>query len=113
MALDIEPGDFLIVGSATYPIRAVDHYESHPFGASAGFARMASVTCSTKRSPAVTSGKRGTPTTKLASLTCTPLDPVSSETAVYLNIKTPYTTRQTIISDDTDFARVIIDVRRD
>ncbi len=40
---------------------------------------MATVTASTKRSPAISSGKRGAPATQEASLACTPLDPIDAE----------------------------------
>ena len=112
MALDIEAGDFLVVGSTEYPVRAVEHYESHGFGTSAAFALRASVSCSTKRSPAVSGSKRGAPAAKLAGLSCTPLDPVDAETETHLQMQTPYTTRQTFISDGTDYARLILEERR-
>jgi len=112
MALDIQPGDFLVVNSTEYPIRSVAHYDAHGFGDSPGFALMASVSCSTKRSPAVTGSKRGAPATKLSGLSCTPLDPVDPETAFHMQMKTPYTTRQTFIDDGTDYAKLILDVRR-
>lgn len=43
------------------------------------FAHMATVTASTKRIPAISSGKRGTPVTNIASLKCTPLDPIGTQ----------------------------------
>jgi hypothetical protein len=50
---------------------------------SASFRRMASVTASTKRPPAVnlTTGQRGEPELHLPSLHCTPLDPAESQKA--------------------------------
>ena len=45
------------------------------------FTKLATVTASTKRSPAVSSGKIGTRTTQVASLMCTPIDPISSAQA--------------------------------
>lgn len=49
---------------------------------SSSFARMATVTASTKRMGAVSSGGlTGDLETQVASLKCTPLDPVSPETA--------------------------------
>jgi len=48
-------------------------------GTSASFKRMASVSASTKRRPAASGGRVGSPTTNLSSLTCTPLDPVDAE----------------------------------
>lgn len=112
MALDIQAGDFLVVNSTEYPIRAVSHFEDHGFGDSPAFALMASVSCSTKRSPDVSGSKRGAPATKLSNLACTPLDPVNPETETHLQLKTPFTTRQTFISDGTDFVKLIVEERR-
>lgn len=112
MALDIQAGDFLVVGSTEYPIRAVAHYEDHGFGTSPAFTLRASVSCSTKRSPAVASSKRGAPAASLSGLSCTPLDPVDPETAMQLQMQTPYTTRQTFISNGTDYAKLILEERR-
>jgi len=41
--------------------------------------RFLTLTASTKRSPAASGGKIGAPETNIASLSCTPLDPVSAE----------------------------------
>jgi hypothetical protein len=112
MALDIDAGDVLVVSSTEYPIRAVEHYESHGFGTSSAFSLLASVSCSTKRSPATSGGKRGAPAEHLTGLSCTPLDPVDAETETHMEVKTPYTTRQTFISDGTDYARLIVNERR-
>lgn len=56
----------------------------------AGFLRAATLTASTKRSPALSAGKRGTPSTWLASFRCTPLDPVDPETRQRLGLLTPH-----------------------
>jgi len=112
MALDILAGDFLVVGSDEYPVRAVEDWSTHGFGTSASFALMASVSCTTKRPPAVSSGKRGAPAEKLTGLKCTPLDRVQPELAFQIPSATPYDTLQTFISDGTDYARLILDNRR-
>jgi len=52
------------------------------------FARLASVTASTKRPPTVSGGKRGAAVTYVASLRCTPLDPVDPSTAPELRLRT-------------------------
>lgn len=44
---------------------------------SASFTRLATVTASTKRPPALSGGNRGVPATKIASLKCLPLMPAS------------------------------------
>ena len=46
---------------------------------SAAFDLMATVTASTKRPPAVSSGLRGAAVENLSTLACTPLDPVDAE----------------------------------
>ena len=50
---------------------------------SPSFARMASVTASTKRLPAVSGAKRGEPAENVASLKCTPLDPVQDQVDLF------------------------------
>lgn len=63
---------------------------------------MASVTCGTKRSPASVSGVRGDPATNLTGLKCLPLDPVSAELRVRLELDTPYELLQTMIEGGPD-----------
>lgn len=61
--------------------------------------RFLTVTASTKRAPAVASGKRGTPTTQVASLRCTPLDPVDAELRQRLALSTPHELLQTFTAE--------------
>lgn len=68
----------------------------------AGFWRMATITASTKRSPAASGGKRGTPTAFIASLRCAPLDPVDPETRQRLAINTPHELLQTFVDAGLD-----------
>ena len=70
----------------------------------AGFARAATVEASTKRSPALVSGKRGTPATYLASIRVTPLDPVDPEMRERLALNTPHELLQTFVDGDWDIA---------
>ena len=58
-------------------------------------ARFLTVTASTKRAPAISSGKRGTPTTNVSSLKCTPLDPVEPEVRQRLALNTPHELMET------------------
>lgn len=109
MALDIIPGDFLVVATVEYPIRAVWGYSDHDFGDSAMFTDWATVSCKTTRSPAVASGKRGLPANNLTSIKCTPLDPANPETIFQLQMQTPNTKLETFISDGTDYSRLIIE----
>lgn len=50
---------------------------------------LTTVTASTKRPPAISGGKRGAPTAKLSSLSITPLDPLSMDTAQRMGIGSP------------------------
>lgn len=56
----------------------------------AGFLRAATITGSTKRAPATSSGKRAAPAPHLASIRLTPLDPVDAETRQRLALNTPH-----------------------
>ncbi len=66
---------------------------------SASFRRMARLTASTKRSPLIAGGKVGVPALHVPELRCTPLDPISAETAQRLGLDTPYTLRQIFVAD--------------
>lgn len=100
MALDIKNGDVLVVGTEEYPIRAVSFWAG-PSGTMpyTGLQRLANVTASTKRSPGIVGGKVGTPVTSIASLTCTPLDPVDPELRQRLGLQTPHEVLQVFVPD--------------
>lgn len=61
--------------------------------------RFLTVTASTKRAPAISSGKRGTPVTQVTSLRCTPLDPVDPELRQRLALNTPHELLQTFTAE--------------
>ncbi len=69
---------------------------------SKSFARAANVTASTKRPPTIASGKRGAPTTNIASLSCTPLDPIDPELRQRLALETPHELLQTFVDTALD-----------
>jgi hypothetical protein len=69
---------------------------------SASFARLAVVTASTRRSPAVAGGKRGPPATHVSSLACTPLDPVDPEVRQRLMLESPNAILETFMQADVD-----------
>ena len=69
---------------------------------SLGFTRFATVTASTKRPPAISSGKRGAAVQNLASLSCLPLDPVDPELQQRLGIDTPHEVLQTFTQNGLD-----------
>jgi hypothetical protein len=64
-----------------------------------GFSRMATVTASTKRAPAISGGKRGAPATQVAALRCTPLDPVDPELHQQVALGTPMELLQTFTAE--------------
>lgn len=69
---------------------------------SLGFTRMATVTASTKRPPAISSGIRGAATANLSSLACFPLDPLDPELRARLGIDTPHELLQTFVQGGLD-----------
>lgn len=60
--------------------------------------RFLTVTASTKRAPAIAGGKRGVAVTQVASLKCTPLDPVDPELRQRLALSTPHELLQVFTS---------------
>ena len=69
---------------------------------SKSFARLASMTASTKRSPALSGGKRGEPIENITSLSCTPLDPVDAEIRQRLALDTPHELLQCFVDGGPD-----------
>jgi|FLYN01.1.fsa_nt_gi hypothetical protein len=71
---------------------------------SASFRRLATVTASTKRPPAInaTTGLRGAPTVQIASLMCLPLDPVDPAIQQRLGLHTPHEVLSTVVDDGLD-----------
>jgi len=109
--MDILPGDYLVVGSNEYPIRAVEEWDRHRFGASASYARMATIPCSTKRNPVIDSdGNRGDPVENLTGLLSTPLDPGSAEISERPATSGPTEVVRCIISDSVDFVQLTLEI---
>jgi len=69
---------------------------------SASFAKLITVTASTKRSPNVSGGKRGAPATWLTLVMCTPLDPVDAELRQRMALETPHELKHTFTDADLD-----------
>lgn len=105
MALDIREGDILVVGAAEYPIRSCAGWAWGAKGRA--MRRLCTVTASTKRSPAPVSGKRGTPTTNLTGIRCTPVDPVDPEVAQRLGLNTPHELLQ-VTADGGEYFYVLV-----
>lgn len=108
MALDILEGDRLVVGSTEYLIRSVAEWDAHGF-AGGSFALGKSVSCSTKRPPSISGGKRGAAAENLTGLTCTPLDPVTPEIAQTAGIDSPHELLQTFLGDGTDYMHLVLE----
>lgn len=66
------------------------------------FTKLATVSASTRRPPAVSGGKRGVPATHVVSLMCTPLDPASSELVPQRLLETPMELLQTFVDNSVD-----------
>lgn len=110
MSLDILTGDIYVVGANEYPIRACAAWAWY---AGRGMRRLLKVTASTKRQPAMSSGKRGAPVTNLTGLRSTPLDPLSPEIAERLALDTPHTLLQTFVDGgDVFYDLVLEDLKR-
>jgi hypothetical protein len=108
--VDIREGDVLVVGSEEYPVKAVEIWTKASWN-TAAFKKMANVSASTKRNPAVnaTTGKRGSPVAKLSGLSITPLDPVTQDVIERLALESPVRLLETFIADSTGFVHVIVE----
>jgi len=106
--VDIKEGDVFVVGTEEHPVKAVEIWTRSNFNTSA-FAVMANVTASTKRSAAISGGKRGKPVTNLSGLACTPLDPVTQDVIERLALESPVRLLETFIADSSGFVHVIVE----
>ncbi len=106
MALDLREGDTLVIGSAEYPIKSCAEWR---WAYGGGMARLATVTGSTKRPPAISGGKRGAPVLLLASIQCTPLDPVDPEVRQRLALETPHELLETFVNSGDVFYHLVVE----
>lgn len=107
--VDIREGDILVVGTATYPVKAVEIWTKANFNTSS-FAKMANVSVSTKRNPNVdANGKRATSAQQVTGLMATPLDPVTQDVVERLALESPVRLLETFITDSTGFVHVIVE----
>jgi len=104
--LDIKEGDYLVVGVNEYPIRSCEEW-TWRYGRT--FKRMTTVTASTKRNPAIVSGKRGAPVTELTGVKCTPLDPISAELSNRLELETPHELLVSFADGGNVFYRLVLE----
>ena len=106
--MDISEGDLLSYGGTDYPIKACSDW-TMPRQSAASFARMATLSVSTKRST-LSGTIRSTPAAYLTGLNATPFDPVSPELAATVELETPAELVQTFISDGSGFVRLLLEV---
>lgn len=108
--LDIREGDFLVVGTKEYPIKAVLDFAKSEFN-TPSFAKLCTVTASTKRPPTVnaSTGLRSTSSTNLSNLKCMPLDPASNEIMVRYGTGAPTELLTTFIADAAGFVELILE----
>lgn len=66
------------------------------------FAKMATVSCSTKRAGGFTDGNRSVSASNLTGLKCTPLDPVDPQLQQRMALDTPHLLLQTFIDGNND-----------
>jgi hypothetical protein len=110
MALDIVEGDILVANGKEYPIRSCAEWA---WGYGRAMRRLLKVTVSTKRSPAITSGKRGAPAVKLSGLRCTPIDPADPEVRQRLALNTPHELLQAFVDGgDVYYHLIVEDLKR-
>lgn len=106
MALDIREGDYLVNGTKEHPIKSCAEW-AWSYGR--GARRLMTLTVSTKRQPAMVSGKRGGRTTKLTGLKSTPLDPVNAEIRQRLPVASPYELLQAFVDGGDVFYHLILE----
>ena len=106
MALDIREGDMLTVGGVDYPIRAC---ASWTWRHGRGIRRMCELEAGTKRSPAVTGGKRSTPVEHLVGIACTPLDPLTAELAQRVALDTPHELLQAYVDGGNVYYELVLE----
>jgi hypothetical protein len=106
MSLDIQEGDTLVVNGVDYPIKACSAW-SWTYGRA--MRRLLTVTAATKRTPAVSGGKRGVPVVKLTDIKCMPLDPASPEVSQRVALDTPHTLLQTIVDGGDVFYELALE----
>lgn len=106
--MDIREGDTLVANGKEYPIKSCAEWATNRMN-TLGFRRMANVSASTKRLPAISSGKRGLPVTNLTDLKCIPLDPVSPEIQRRVALDTPMELLQTFLTDGNGYVHIVVE----
>jgi len=107
LALDVREGDILVMGGSEYPIRSCAAWQWGS-GGRAG-RRVMNQAASTKRSPAMVNGKRGTPAAHLSGLRCSPLDPVAPDLAQRMGLNTPHELLETTVDGGDAFYVLVVE----
>ena len=107
MSINIREGDLLVVDGTEYPIKSCGEYTE--FGSTPSFTRLATVTASTKRTPAAVGAIRGQPAQVLASIDITPLDPVDQELRAKVGVNSAHELLQTFAADTTGYVFLILE----
>lgn len=108
--MDIVEGDWIVVGDKEYAIKSCAEWDTSIQNVqSRAFRRMAVKDCYTKRSPAISGGKRGVSVTNLDGLKCTPLDPVSPDIQRRVALDAPMELLQTFVTDGDGFVHLVIE----
>ena len=107
--VDILTGDILVVNSIEYSIAKANPWTFED-GASPSFLAMASVDCSTKRSPTEDAdGHIGPPEENLTGLKCLPLSPVGDQLLQSAGLDRYEAEYETIISDSDGFVQLFLE----
>jgi hypothetical protein len=110
--IDIQEGDILLVGEAEYPIRSVERWDVSGLS-SLAFQRLARVTASTKRPPALSAtGTRGAPVVHLVGIRITPLDPVDAELRAREKLNTPHNLLTCFVESDPYLHLTVEELRK-
>lgn len=110
--IDIDKGDYLIIGSNQYAVREVEWWDMTNANTPA-FQKLATEACSTKRQTIDSSGKRqsvSNASTKLSNLKCTKFDVISADLRERLGLQGLQTLRQTQISNSTGYIILVLEV---
>lgn len=108
--LDVKEGDALVIGAKNYTIRRVHEWHLSRHSATS-FARLATLSASTKRAQIVGT-MRGGEGTYLSNLKSTPLYPISAELKASLVIDDPVAILESFLGDSTGVVRVFVEDKK-
>lgn len=114
MTLDIKSGDFLVIGSKSYPIKKANSWTMDD-GDNASFEALSTVSCSIQRSPAEDVNMLiGPAVDHLTGKTCIPLAPIGDQLARDTGLESVVGIYQTFIADADGYVHLLVqDSERD